>query len=164
MENKDLFTNIRINTLAQVTGTIALIQISSANRLQLISNNSNSTLGFSSTNIQQISNNDSNNTFNSTQLTGFPACTGDETPESFFKACSLSKTSPPFGCLRVYTLILPVVTSHGIILYILHISSPNRDIEKIIAFSGIFDLSPSFSKSSVVRDCAVDGKPCDVPM
>ncbi|GBM31850.1 hypothetical protein AVEN_56944-1 [Araneus ventricosus] len=73
------------------------------------------------------------------------------------------KISPPFGCLRLYTLIEPVVTSHGIILYILHIFSPNRDIE-IIAFSGIFDLSPSFSKRSVVRDWAVDGKQSDGSM
>ncbi|GBM60141.1 hypothetical protein AVEN_38473-1 [Araneus ventricosus] len=96
MENNYLFTNIRIHTLSQVTGTIALIQISNANRLQLTSNNINSTLGFSNTNSQKISNNDSNSTFNSAQLIGFPAGTADETPKSFFKACSHSKDVPSF--------------------------------------------------------------------
>ncbi|GBL97505.1 hypothetical protein AVEN_162963-1 [Araneus ventricosus] len=49
---------------------------------------------------------------------------------------------PPFSCLCLPTLVRLVVTSNGIIQYILYISFPNRDIEKIIAFSGIFDLSP----------------------
>ncbi|GBN04401.1 hypothetical protein AVEN_217185-1 [Araneus ventricosus] len=48
--------------IGEVTGTIALVQISNANR--------------------QLTNNDSNSTFNSAQLTGFPASTADETPKS----------------------------------------------------------------------------------
>ncbi|GBO10278.1 hypothetical protein AVEN_214344-1 [Araneus ventricosus] len=53
-----------------------------------------------------------------------------------------SKVIPPFGCLRLYTIVRLVVTSRGIIQYILYISSLNGDIEKMIASSGIFDLSP----------------------
>ncbi|GBO46663.1 hypothetical protein AVEN_107591-1 [Araneus ventricosus] len=80
-------------------------------------------------------------TLNSAQLTRFTVRAEDEN----------SKDDPPFSCLRSYILIRLVVTSHGIIEYILYISSPNRDIEKIIAFSGIFDLSPK----SGVRDRAI---------
>ncbi|GBM24919.1 hypothetical protein AVEN_23451-1 [Araneus ventricosus] len=103
------------------------MQISNANRLQLTSNKSNSTLGFCNTNSQQVSNIDSKSTFNRAQLIGFPARTADETRKSFFKGT----------------------------FNILHISTPNRDIKKIIAFSGIFDLSPNspkWSPRSGVRD------------
>ncbi|GBM04203.1 hypothetical protein AVEN_41023-1 [Araneus ventricosus] len=55
---------------------------------------------------------------------------------------ALSKVITSFGCLRLYTIARLVVTSHGIIQYILHISSRNRDIEKMIAFLEIVDLSP----------------------
>ncbi|GBN63187.1 hypothetical protein AVEN_12975-1 [Araneus ventricosus] len=130
---------------AQVIGAIALIQISNANRLQFTSNNSNNTFVFSNSKSQQITNNDSNSTFNSAQLSGFPVRTADETPKSF----------PPFGCLRLYTRARLVTTSHGIIWYILYICFPSRDIQKIIAFSGNFDLS----LRSGVRNRAVDGIP-----
>ncbi|GBN36503.1 hypothetical protein AVEN_23365-1 [Araneus ventricosus] len=53
-----------------------------------------------------------------------------------------SKVIPPFSCLRLYALVRLIMTSHGIIHYILYISSPNRDAEKITSFSGIFDMSP----------------------
>ncbi|GBM27268.1 hypothetical protein AVEN_127299-1 [Araneus ventricosus] len=78
MENESLFTNIQEKHVAQVTGTITLVQISNTNRQQFTSNNSNSTLRFRNTNSQQITINDSNSTFNSAQLTGFPA--RDKTP------------------------------------------------------------------------------------
>ncbi|GBN57683.1 hypothetical protein AVEN_216002-1 [Araneus ventricosus] len=64
MENEGLFTNLQEKHVAQVTGTMLLIQISNTNRQQFTSNNSNST-------------------FNRAQLTGFPARTADETPKSF---------------------------------------------------------------------------------
>ncbi|GBM99011.1 hypothetical protein AVEN_2723-1 [Araneus ventricosus] len=63
---------------AQVTGIIALIQISNAHY-----NNSNSTFIFSNTDSQNITNNDSSSTFNSAQLSGFQARTADETPNLF---------------------------------------------------------------------------------
>ncbi|GBN97465.1 hypothetical protein AVEN_105233-1 [Araneus ventricosus] len=138
---------------SQIFRRTALVQISNENRQTLTSDNSNSTFGFSNTNNQQITNNGSNSTFNSTQLTVFPARTAEETPNSF----------PPFSCLRLYTLARLVVASHGIILYILHISSSNRDIEKIIAFSGTFDLSSRCSPRSGIRDRAIDGIP-SVPL
>ncbi|GBM35600.1 hypothetical protein AVEN_121046-1 [Araneus ventricosus] len=50
--------------VAQVTGTMPLIQISNTHRQQFTSNNSNST-------------------FNSDKLTGFPVRTPDETPKTF---------------------------------------------------------------------------------
>ncbi|GBM54331.1 hypothetical protein AVEN_263042-1 [Araneus ventricosus] len=59
--------------VAQVTGTINPAHISSTNRQQFTSNNSNSTFRVRNTNSQQLTNNDSNRTFNSPQLTGFPA-------------------------------------------------------------------------------------------
>ncbi|GBM67447.1 hypothetical protein AVEN_265400-1 [Araneus ventricosus] len=59
--------------VTQVTGTVDLAQISSTNRQQFTSNNSNSTFRFRNTNRQQITNNDSNSSFNSAQPTGFPA-------------------------------------------------------------------------------------------
>ncbi|GBM35192.1 hypothetical protein AVEN_189943-1 [Araneus ventricosus] len=64
MENEGLFTNMQGKHVAQVTGTIPLIQISNTNRQQFTSNNSNST-------------------FNRAQLTGFPARTADKTPKLF---------------------------------------------------------------------------------
>ncbi|GBL79586.1 hypothetical protein AVEN_18153-1 [Araneus ventricosus] len=64
MENEGLFTNMQEKHVTHVTGTIPLIQISSTNRQQFFSNNSNST-------------------FNSTQFTGFPARTADKIPKSF---------------------------------------------------------------------------------
>ncbi|GBN21707.1 hypothetical protein AVEN_254422-1 [Araneus ventricosus] len=128
MKNGPLFPNIQETPVAQVTGTIALVQISNANRQQFTSNNGNNTFRFNNTNSQQITNNDSNSTFNSAQLTDFPAHNADESP-------------PSFSCLRLYSLVRLVVTSHGVIQYILYISFPSRDIEKMIAFSGIFDLS-----------------------
>ncbi|GBO24863.1 hypothetical protein AVEN_40523-1 [Araneus ventricosus] len=107
MKNDALFPNIQKKHVAQVTGAIALVQIINANRLQFTSNNSNKT-------------------FNSAQLTCFPARTVDDTPK--FSLLLVAS---------VYTPVLLVVTSHGIIQYILYISCPNRDIEKMIAFSGI---------------------------
>ncbi|GBO29582.1 hypothetical protein AVEN_265578-1 [Araneus ventricosus] len=64
MENEGLFKNVQEKHVAQVTGTIPLIQISN-------------------TNSQQFTSNHSNGTFNSAELTGFPARTADETPKSF---------------------------------------------------------------------------------
>ncbi|GBM77605.1 hypothetical protein AVEN_127513-1 [Araneus ventricosus] len=128
--------------VTQVTGKIALLQISNANRQHFTSNNSNSTFRFRNTNSQKITNNDSNSTFSSAQLTDFPARTAEKTPKSFFKGVRTPKTSPTFGYLRLYTLARLVVTLHGIISCILHTSSPNRDIEKIIAFSAKFHFLP----------------------
>ncbi|GBO18259.1 hypothetical protein AVEN_238357-1 [Araneus ventricosus] len=122
MENEGLFKNMQEKHVAQVTGTITLVQISNTNR-------------------QQIANNDSNSTFNSAQFTGFPALTADETPKSF-----LQGVRTPF--------IYPCSTGLDVIWnYLAHsnISSPNRDIEKMIAFSGISDFSPSSSPGSGVQ-------------
>ncbi|GBN69980.1 hypothetical protein AVEN_240209-1 [Araneus ventricosus] len=118
--------------VAQATGTITLVQISSTNRQQFTSNNSNSIFGFRSTNSQQITNNDSSITFNSAQLTGFPARTPDETPDSFLEGVRTPFIYPcSNGCYVTWKYL-----THSII------SSPNADIEKMIAYSGIFDLSP----------------------
>ncbi|GBM96545.1 hypothetical protein AVEN_6305-1 [Araneus ventricosus] len=102
---------------------------------------SNSTSRFRNRNIQQITNNDSNGTFNSGQLTGFPARSADET----LKSSLLSVASVYINVARL------VVTSHGIISHVQDISSPNRDIGKMIAFSGIFDFSPTWSPMSGVQ-------------
>ncbi|GBN46044.1 hypothetical protein AVEN_209684-1 [Araneus ventricosus] len=59
--------------VAQVRGKIYLAQISSTDRQQFTSNNSDSTFIFRNINSQQITNNDSNSTFSSAQLTVFPA-------------------------------------------------------------------------------------------
>ncbi|GBL70099.1 hypothetical protein AVEN_220079-1 [Araneus ventricosus] len=118
--------------VAQVKGTITLVQISNTNGQQFTSNNSNSTFGFRNTNSQQITNNDSNSTFNRAQLTGFPARTADETPKSFLEGVRTAFIYPcSTGCYVTWK-------------YLAHssISSPNGDIEKMIAYSGIFDLSP----------------------
>ncbi|GBN79723.1 hypothetical protein AVEN_23250-1 [Araneus ventricosus] len=120
--------------VAQVTGTITLVQIMNTNRQQVTSNNSNSTLISNNTNSQQITNNDINSTFNSAQLNSFPARTANETPKSF-----LEGVRTPF----IYFARLKIgwyVTWK----YLVHssISYPNGDIEKMIAYSGIFDLSP----------------------
>ncbi|GBM66675.1 hypothetical protein AVEN_258629-1 [Araneus ventricosus] len=124
MENEDLFTNIQKKHVAQVTGTITLVQISNTNIQEFTRNNSNSTFGFRNINSRQITNNDSNNTFNSAQLIGFPARTTEETPKSFLE-----------GVLTPF--IYPCSTGRDVTWnYLAHssISSPNRDIEKIIAF------------------------------
>ncbi|GBN82787.1 hypothetical protein AVEN_149196-1 [Araneus ventricosus] len=118
--------------VAQVTGTITLVQISNTNRQRLTGNNSNSAFRFRNTNSQQITNNDSNSAFNSVQLTGFPARTADETPKSFFKGVCTAFIYPCLaGCYATWK-------------YLKHssISSLNGDIEKMIAYSGIFDFSP----------------------
>ncbi|GBL84956.1 hypothetical protein AVEN_42215-1 [Araneus ventricosus] len=143
MENEGLFTNMQEKHVAQVTETITLVQISNTNRQKFSSNNSNSTFRFRNTNSQQITNNDRNS---SAQLTGFPARTADETPKSF-----LEGVRTPF--------IYPCSTGHDITWnYLQHssISSPNRYIVKMIAFSGIFDLSPR----SGVQTCLLPVIPC----
>ncbi|GBM24533.1 hypothetical protein AVEN_217115-1 [Araneus ventricosus] len=63
MENEGLFATMQEKHVAQVTETILLIWIINTSRQQSTSNNSNST-------------------FNSAQLTDFPARTADETPKS----------------------------------------------------------------------------------
>ncbi|GBN74557.1 hypothetical protein AVEN_239567-1 [Araneus ventricosus] len=65
MKNDGLFPNIQKKHIAQATLTIVIVQISKENRQQFTRNNSNST-------------------FNSAQLTGFPARTADKTPKSSF--------------------------------------------------------------------------------
>ncbi|GBO07026.1 hypothetical protein AVEN_73368-1 [Araneus ventricosus] len=124
--------------VAQVTGTITLVQISNINRQPFTCNDSNSTFAFRNTNSQQITNNDSNSTFNSAQLTGFPARTADKTPKPLIEG-----VRTPF--------IYPCSTSCYVTWkYLAHssISAPNGDFEKIIAYSGIFDLSPRSPNSS----------------
>ncbi|GBM95985.1 hypothetical protein AVEN_38826-1 [Araneus ventricosus] len=117
--------------VAQVTGTITLVQIRNTNTQQF-TDNSNSAFGFRNTNSQEIISNDSNSTFNSAQFTGFPAITADETPKSF-----LEGVRTPF----IYSC-----STGGYVIwkYLAHssISSPNGDIERMIVYSGIFDLSP----------------------
>ncbi|GBN57409.1 hypothetical protein AVEN_4836-1 [Araneus ventricosus] len=148
MENEDLSTNMQEKHVAQVTGTITLVQISNTNIQQFTRNNSNSTFGFRNINSRQITNNDNNNTFNSAQLIGFPARTTEETPKSFLE-----------GVLTPF--IYPCSTGRDVTWnYLAHscISSPKRDIEKIIAFSGIFDLSPNAPNLSPKRQDGHQGQ------
>ncbi|GBO35067.1 hypothetical protein AVEN_271323-1 [Araneus ventricosus] len=98
--------------VTQVTGTTTLAQISYTNRQQFPSNNSTIT-------------------FNIAQLTSFPARTADETPKSFLEGLRTPFIYPrSTGCYVTWK-------------YLAHssISSLNGDIEKMIAYSGIFDLS-----------------------
>ncbi|GBM49388.1 hypothetical protein AVEN_32517-1 [Araneus ventricosus] len=102
-----------------------------------------STFRFSNTNRQQITNNDSNSTFNSAQLTDFPIRTADEAPKSSFALRSRSS-------FHLSPFIYPSSTGrdfNGIIQYIVYISSP---IEKIMAFSAIYDLSPKSQNLSPI--------------
>ncbi|GBN32421.1 hypothetical protein AVEN_169515-1 [Araneus ventricosus] len=93
MEDEVLFTNMQEKHVAQVTGTITRVQISNTNR-------------------QQFTNNDSNSTFNSAQLTGFPARTADKTPKSFQSTNTLPLCDP--SAVLLYSA-RQAVTSHGIL-------------------------------------------------
>ncbi|GBM48888.1 hypothetical protein AVEN_36939-1 [Araneus ventricosus] len=83
---------------AQVTGTIALVQINNANR-------------------QQITRNDSNSTFNNAQLTSFPARNADETPSDFSKAFALLSCSHSMNTFPVYPycrVFIVCLTGHDV--------------------------------------------------
>ncbi|GBM48933.1 hypothetical protein AVEN_18432-1 [Araneus ventricosus] len=101
------------------------------------------------TDSQQITNNDSDSTFNSAQLTGFPVRTAHETPKSFFESVRSPFIDPcSTGCYVTWK-------------YLTHssISSPNGDVEKMIAYSGIFDLSPSYQNGRQVRRQGQESRP-----
>ncbi|GBL83511.1 hypothetical protein AVEN_196358-1 [Araneus ventricosus] len=91
MEDEGLFTTMQEKHVAQVTGTITLLQISNVNR-------------------QQFTNNGSNSTFNNAQFTGFRARTAEETPKSF-----LEGARTPF----IYPCSTGCYTSRGNIWHIL---------------------------------------------
>ncbi|GBO44926.1 hypothetical protein AVEN_225093-1, partial [Araneus ventricosus] len=130
------------------TGTITFAQISNTNRQQFTSKNSNSTFGFSNTNSQQSNNNNSNSTLNSDQLTGFPARTANETPKSFLEGVRTPFIYPcSTGCYVTWKY-----------LACSNISSPNGDIEKMIAYSLIFDLSPMSPHISPSRQNGCQGQ------
>ncbi|GBM05372.1 hypothetical protein AVEN_46903-1 [Araneus ventricosus] len=99
-----LYSQILGKHETQVTGTVALVQISNANSQQFTSNNSNSTFRFSNTNSQQIANNHSNSTFNSAQFTGFPARTAAETPRYCSLLLTLTRYCPVIQVRPFYSL------------------------------------------------------------
>ncbi|GBN39159.1 hypothetical protein AVEN_117841-1 [Araneus ventricosus] len=109
------------NQEAQVTRTIALVQINNASR-------------------QHIIKNEMNRLFNKAQLTSFPVALQTKLQmiprrRSHSKVV-LRQILPP----NIYNV--PYRASRNMeISGEIRISAPKRDIEKIIAFSGIFDLS-----------------------
>ncbi|GBN52575.1 hypothetical protein AVEN_244275-1 [Araneus ventricosus] len=136
--------------VAQVTGTITLVQISNTNRQQFTVNKTNSAFRFRNTNSQKITNNVSNSTFNSAQLTGFQARTADETPKSSLGGVRTAFIYPcSTGCYVTWK-------------YLAHssISSLNRDIEKMIAYSGTLPKSPKWSPRSGVETWLLPVIPC----
>ncbi|GBN60558.1 hypothetical protein AVEN_90636-1 [Araneus ventricosus] len=112
---------------------------------------------FINTNSHQITNNVNNSTFNGAQLTGFLACTADETPKSLQW---INTQSPLIQDRPLHTLpdrpwrhMEFSRTFEGIFF-------PNRDIEKRVAFSGIIYLSPKWSPRSSVPEWPLPVTPC----
>ncbi|GBN97271.1 hypothetical protein AVEN_188126-1 [Araneus ventricosus] len=133
MKNDALFPNIKETHETHVTRTTALVQISNANSQQFTSDNSNSTFRFGNTNSQQIANNDSNSTFNNAQL-----ALQTKFRSHFSRSNHYSSVIQARSFYSLPDRQWRHMESSGKIW----ISASNRDIEKVIAFSGTYDLSP----------------------
>ncbi|GBO38893.1 hypothetical protein AVEN_188138-1 [Araneus ventricosus] len=125
---------------AQVPGTIALAQISNANKQQL-------------TIITEAARSDLATQTVSRSLIMIVTTISIALSSPAFQLALQTKlqTHPSF---RLPPFIYPCSTGRDVTwnyLVLSHISSPNRDIEKMTVFSGIFDLSPKWSPRSGVR-------------